>query len=158
MAETNDDPMADMIPGRTTWLRPAKILPPKRGTPLWLRLAKIPLPGPGKILPWRKSGRINRRRLFEKVFGKRLCFHCQSAPRQILGERHSDSERLCQIGLHGVRGVSRENERPLLQPFQTRFDANRKSGGEDRKRQGIGFKRTSPGTMGRCHKLWREFR
>ena len=132
MAETNEDPVADdtgedhmVETGEDFAPGPGIPLQPKRGTPLWLRPAKIPLPGPGKILPWRKSGRINpgwiskirhnlqtavlarqrqpvlwsgsfqivsppSSRLFEKVFGKRLCFHCQSAPRQFLEERHSE--------------------------------------------------------------------
>ena len=165
MAETNEDPVADdtgedhMVETGEDFAAGTGNTPAaETGNAFVVETGEDSAAGPGKILPWRKSGRINRRRLFEKVFGKRLCFHCQSAPRQILEERHSESGRLCQIGLLGVCGVSRENERSLLQPFQTRFDVNRKSGGEVRRRQGIGFKRTGPGTMGRCRNLWREFR
>jgi hypothetical protein len=49
--------------------------------------------------------------------------------------------------LRGVQGASCENERSLLQPFQTRVDANRKSGGQDRERQDIGFERADPGAI-----------
>ena len=79
-----------------------------------------------------------KRGITRRIVSKADRFRWSIARRQILAKCRPDSDRLCRVSPRPVPRACHENERALLEPSRRGFQANRKSHGQGRPREGVG--------------------